>query len=273
MRIDFNTLVSQLPVSGVLEILSVEAQQQGSSIKAPCFKDGCGGSISFTTRGAKQGLGFCVKHRGGCNILQYANNLRKSETLRETAEWLNGEFLNLKKTSPNQEFNREIPLGWHNSMLEYCDQELAKEMEVGLVTGKSILSGHIAFAVHDPDGIKLGYVGKNLKTKEWKTPAKLDTSVLLYNMHRVTWSDEVFITREIETAIKYWQYGLPIVAAFGQNFLTGNQVDLIRRFKKLTFFRHDKDFLDNITYQAVCLMGNYWRVQTHPPEERIKDLL
>ena len=155
MRIDFAELVPSLPTAAVLDFLDAPYKEDGKYLKTEC--PDCKSVLSFCTFGQKKNIGFCTGEKKGMNLLQFASK-RSGNTVREMAELLVTQLLKLR-TQQNKPIELAIELdylrsGYHPHMSEH--------MEIGYCK-KGVLSGHVAYSVHNEKAEKIVYVGKSVK--------------------------------------------------------------------------------------------------------------
>ncbi|MHC1728018.1 MAG: hypothetical protein AB9866_18790 [Syntrophobacteraceae bacterium] len=266
MTLDFTALLSQLPTAAVLDLIGLEPKINGNYLYVPCQTENCEGSVAFCSRGEKQNLGYCPKCKKGTNLLKYAEK-RSGQPIREVAELLAKQVLKIQTTDRN----KPLPLDYALEPAHY-PEEYCREMELGICR-KGILAGHYAYAVHNDKGVKIAYVGWNLKDKKWKLPKQLDPLAVLYNLHRIEGST-VYVTSLIEECVWLFSYGIPVVATFGNEILTGRQIELISRFKFITFISHDNELVSPLGSSQLLSLSAYWRIRPFPTkEEEIARLL
>lgn len=145
---------------------------------------------------------------------------RQSIDLRSAAKELKDQFL-ITASEPK----RELP----NLELHYCSflkeknisEELAKELEIGLVKQHSIISGRIAFKTYDENGNHSGYVAYHPTKNEWFFPKNFRRT--LYNPKGFT---EGFLTVDLFTCVDLISKGFPAFALIGKSMTDAQEAQL-----------------------------------------------
>lgn len=161
---------------------------------------------------------------------------RKSLDLRAAAKELKDHFL----TEP-KEPEREIP----NLELHYCPyleqhgipEQLAKELEIGLVKQRSIMSGKIVFKTYDENRHHSGYVGYNPKDESWFFPKGYRRT--LYNPKNYE-GEEVVLTVDTFSAIDLIKNGSQAVALIGKT-MTDIQQTQLAKFSRILVIHPEAD--------------------------------
>lgn len=169
------------------------------------------------------------------SVINFLSHI-KGIDLRAAAKELKDHFLT--ETKPPK---REIP----NLEIHYCpflkeqgiSEELAKELEIGLVKQHSIVSGKIAFKTYDETGNHSGYVAYNFKKDEWFFPKGFRRTI--YNAHRIM-SGEVYLTVSILDTIKLFSQGTPSVSLIGKS-MTETQAEQLSRFTSVILVHPEPD--------------------------------
>ena len=160
----------------------------------------------------------------------------KGIDIRSAAQELKQQFLTEAK-----EPKREIP----NLELHHCkfleekgiSEELAKQLEIGLVKQHSIMAGKIAFKTYDESGQHSGYVGYNFQKDEWFFPKGFKRT--LYNPHRLT-EGEVTLTVDIFSCLSLIKDGTPCVALIGKT-MTDIQAEQLSGFTRVSLVHPEPD--------------------------------
>lgn len=139
-----------------LTYLGLKFKKNGSYLYFPCPK--CGNDAAIKFYGEKKNVSYCPACRTGNNIIALAVKL-KGIDFQEAKNLLLD-----KTTTPKKPIAGELHLTY---ALEWCDlmekegvnKELCQTIGVGKPKGKTMLSGCIAFTVHNEKGVKIAYYG------------------------------------------------------------------------------------------------------------------
>jgi len=154
--------------------------------------------------------------------------------LRGAAEWLKKTFLTEAKA-----LKREIP----ELVLEYhpflekagITKETAEAFEVGYCSKKSIMAGKIAFKIYDPEGIKVGYIGRILKPnknqREWFFP-KGFVRKMVYNSDRVKTDYAIVVPSALEVLYLY-QLGFSYTVGLLAKSATEAQIEILKQYRRI----------------------------------------
>ena len=95
--------------------------------------------------------------------------------------------------------------------------------------GYSETTKMVTIPMHSPDGMLLGFVARSIEGKEFKNTPGLPKSKILFNLHRIKASRNVYVVESSFDAIRLHQNGLPAVATLGAN-VSGRQVELLQKY-------------------------------------------
>ena len=226
MYLDFKEISSSVPFGALLDNLNIPYEDKKGELRGE-------DKFKFIVNVGKN-LFLCPsdKEIKGSVINFYA--AYADIGLRDAAGWLKETFLTAVKP-PKREIP-ELALEYH-TFLEKAGitEETAKAFEVGYCSKRSIMSGRIAFKIHDMDGTKVGYIGLNMKPKEgqskWFFP-KGFTRTFVYNGHRVK-TEYVIVTPSILDVLHLHQLGFPYVVGLLANSATDAQIDVLKRYKRI----------------------------------------
>jgi DNA primase len=87
----------------------------------------------------------------------------------------------------------------------------------------------VTIPVHSPTGMLVGFVGRSVEGKDFKNTPKLPKSKVLFNLHRIKNSREVYVVESAFDVIRLDQCGFPAVAILGSN-VSNIQVDLLKKY-------------------------------------------
>lgn len=218
-----------------------------SRVKFKDFLDWQNIPYTITQQGEIRGEGFIVTisknqyfdpktpNKIGGSVINFLAN-RKGVDLRTAAKEIKDHFLVAPK-----EPKREIP----NLELHYCkfledrgiSQELAKELEIGLVKQHSIIAGKLAFKTYDENGNHSGYVGYNISKDEWFFPKGFKRT--LYNPKKLD-SGGVILTVDLFTCLSLIARDNPAVSLIGKT-MTDIQAEQLSKFENILVVHPEPD--------------------------------
>ena len=102
----------------------------------------------------------------------------------------------------------------------------------------------VTIPVHSPDGLPVGFVARSIEGKEFKNTSNLPKSKVLFNLHRVKTSRNVYVVESSFDAIRLDQCGFPAVATLGSN-VSKVQVDLLKKYFNDIIVIADNDMAGN----------------------------
>lgn len=111
----------------------------------------------------------------------------------------------------------------------YAGRHITKESMEKFGLGYSEKRDMVTIPVHAPDGLPVGFVGRSVEGKDFKNTPGLPKSKVLFNLHRVKLSNEVYIVESSFDVIRMDQVGMPAVATLGAN-VSNIQIDLLKKY-------------------------------------------
>lgn len=197
-----------------------------------------------TQQGELKGDGFIVTKSK--NLYFNPNGEEKGSVINFLAKTkgidLRSAALELKKhfLLEPKEPTREIP----NLELSYCpflkergiSEELAKQLEIGFVKQRSIMSGKLAFKTYDENGNHSGYVAYNYSKDEWFFPKGFKRT--LYNPLRS--EGNVTLTISILETLDNIKNGIPSVSLIGKT-MTDIQAEQLSQFTSVVLVHPEPD--------------------------------
>jgi len=212
--LNFSEISSKIPFKDVLDWLNVPySATQNGELKGDGFIVNTSKNLYFNPNGDDKG-----------SVINFLSNL-KGIDLRSAAKELKDTFL----TTPTEP-KRDLP----NLELHYCpflkekgiSEELAKELEIGLVKQHSIIAGKLAFKTYDENGQHSGYVAYNMAKNEWFFPKNFRRT--LYNANRIT-GPEVICVVDLFSCVDLISKGVPAVCLIGKT-MTDTQAEQLSKF-------------------------------------------
>lgn len=87
----------------------------------------------------------------------------------------------------------------------------------------------VTIPVHSPDGMLVGFVGRSIEGKQFKNTSGLPKGKVLFNLHRIKASKEVYVVESSFDAIRLDQCGMSAVATLGAN-VSNFQINLLKKY-------------------------------------------
>lgn len=122
----------------------------------------------------------------------------------------------------------------------YTGRNITKESVEKFGLGYSEKQDMVTIPVHSPDGIPVGFVGRSVEGKDFKNTPGLPKSKVLFNLHRVKMSSEVYVTESSFDAIRLDQCGFPAVATLGSN-VSKTQIKTLQKYFNHVIVVSDND--------------------------------
>lgn len=122
----------------------------------------------------------------------------------------------------------------------YTGRNITKESVEKFDLGYSEKQDMVTIPVHSPDGIPVGFVGRSVEGKDFKNTPGLPKSKVLFNLHRVKMSSEVYVTESSFDAIRLDQCGFPAVATLGSN-VSKSQIKTLQKYFNHVIVVSDND--------------------------------
>jgi len=213
--LDFKEVARQITFEALLNHLNEPYETRGKSL---ITKDAF---ISLEKQ-----MFFWKENKKGGNVIQYAADVRQTTNL-EAARWLSKTFL--KNEIPEREIP-ELELRYSKEVEALnISEETAKNFEIGLPKGKTVMAGKVCFRCYDKSGAPIGYVG--LKDGKWFYPKGFRASEHLYNYNRRNGNQFcVLVSSPLEVA-KLFQDGKPQAVGLFSPSLSEAQNELLKTFR------------------------------------------
>jgi hypothetical protein len=210
-----------------LSVLGLEIKKDGSYIRFPAP---CGHEVVIRWHGEKKNVIYCPECKKGSNIFQLALDLKGidyADLVEKTA----------KPDRPiEEELNLNYELEWTKEMeKEGLNRELCERLGVGRPKGKTMLSGCVAFTVHNEAGVKIAYWGIRLADRKAIFHKSFNPELYLYNFHNCDPREEVRITNDLFACLHVLLGGNQCVCNFGLPYLSLRQYHLLSGCDRVVF--------------------------------------
>lgn len=128
----------------------------------------------------------------------------------------------------------------------------------------------VTIPVASPDGMTVGFVGRSVEGKDFKNTPGLPKSKVLFNLHRVKNSRQVYVVESSFDAIRLDQVGIPAVATLGAN-VSGVQIGLLQKyFSDIIVVADNDEAGGNMKERLLDKLGS--RVSVVQLDQKYKDI-
>ncbi len=171
----------------------------------------------------------------------------KQIDLREAASLLKSQFLSdIIEIKPKREIP-QLKLDWDSYIEERgITEEIAKEYEIGFVKQRSIVTGRIAFKIHDHTGKLVGYIGYKKEDESWFFPKGFKRP--LYNVFRLEDTKSVIVTTDPFDALRMASLGIKEVVSLLANSMTAQQEEQLIKFNYILLLHKEPGNIVNRLY-------------------------
>lgn len=215
--------ISTVPFKDVLDWLNIPYTVHNGELRGEGFIVDTAKNLYFNPKGTDKG-----------SVINFVST-KKETDLRTCAKIIKDNFLTAIK-----EPVRELP----NLELHYCKfleekgitEEMAKELEIGLVKQHSIISGRIAFKTYNEIGKHSGYVAYNIQKDDWFFPKSFKRT--LYNPKKC--GGNVILTVDIFSTLDFLKRGRESVALIGKT-MTLTQEEQLAKFPQVLLIHPEPD--------------------------------
>jgi hypothetical protein len=237
-----------------LKIVGIDGGQQGAYVYFPCT--GCGKQAVIKAYGDKKNIWYCPECKDKGHIISLIMKIAG-------IEWNEAKSLLEAKAFayPTAKIQKELALEYelqYNKFLEaqVISEEIAREYEIGVPKGKTMLSGCVAFTVHNENGKKVAYYGIRMKDLKPVFHKSFNPELYLYNYHRIDPEKDVYFITDMFDCIRTLSSGRQSVCNFGLPYLSAEQISLLQRLKYVSFdcsMNHNVE----VIYQLTTNLQNY----------------
>ncbi|OPY73239.1 MAG: hypothetical protein A4E62_00555 [Syntrophorhabdus sp. PtaU1.Bin002] len=229
-----------------LSFLGLTARKNGSYLNFPCID--CGNESAIRYYGERKNVAYCSTCKAGTNIIAMAVKL-KGIDFQEAKKLL------VEKTATTEETIQEkLSLKYELEFTidmekEGLSKELCDTVGVGRPKGKTMLSGCIAFTIHNETGLKVAYYGIRISDRRPKFHQSFNPELYLFAYHVADKNEEVLVTTDMFSCLRHLAQGEQAICNFGLPYLSSRQMELLSPFPYITFewlFTDKKDIMLNV---------------------------
>jgi DNA primase len=172
-------------------------------------------------------------HTSGRTYFESARYIKSKETETDISTLIDNK---LDKKPEFVEFDEFTIRRLNSAALEsprarryYSGRLITRESVEKFQLGYSEKQDMVTIPVHTPDGMCVGFVGRSVEGKEFKNTPKLPKSKVLFNLHRVKSSRQVYVVESSFDAIRLDQCSMPAVATLGAS-VNSTQIQLLQKY-------------------------------------------
>ena len=244
-----------------LKLLGFEAEQKGAYLYFPC---NCGDKKVIKAYGEKKNVFYCPKCNASGHIIKLVLEIMTEKDtepwdFKKASDFLLEKAMTYGAQKIMRELNMSYTLQYHAFLKEQgISEELASDLGIGIPQGKTMLSGCVAFTVHNEKGMKIAYYGIRVKDRKAVFHKSFNPELYLYNRHRIQNDQEVLFTTDIFDCVRLIGEGKQAVSNFGLPYLSATQIELLQMCKYVEFRVEDQQ-IQEISKQVIHNLSNYYR--------------
>jgi len=212
-----------------LKLLGLEVEQKGAYVHFPCT---CGNSSIIKAYGEKKNVYYCPNCKESGHIIKLVMHNKKLDW-DGASRLLEEKALAYPAAKITSELNITYDLRYHKFLEQKeITEETALKFGIGVPTGKTMLSGCVAFTVFDEKGMKVAYYGIRMKDEKTVFHNSFNPELYLYNYNHIKPESEVTLTTNMFKCIQLLQNeGIQAICNFGLPYLSPTQLALIELCK------------------------------------------
>jgi predicted RNA-binding Zn-ribbon protein involved in translation (DUF1610 family) len=228
----YQEAIQTINTERALAVLGLTVKKNGAYLYFPCPT--CGNEAAIRHYGEKKNISYCPSCKSGDNIISLACKAKGMEFQEAKA------FLIEKAAVVDKPIDQELKLNYE---LEWCDlmekeglnRELCQTIGIGRPKGKTMLSGCVAFTVHNEAGVKIAYYGIRIADRRPIFHKSFNPELYLFGYHAADPEEEVLVTTDLFSCLRHLAEGKQATCNFGLPYLSVRQMDLLSPFRLITF--------------------------------------
>jgi len=241
-----------------LKLLGIEGEQKGAYVYYKCIN--CDDQAVIKAFGDKKNLYYCPKCKDKGHIVKLVMNIKDLDW-EHASNLLKDKAISYPSGKITTELKVTYDLQYHKFLKEKgITEETAVKYGIGVPKGKTMLSGCVAFTVHDEKGMKITYYGIRMKNGKPVFHNSFNPELYLYNYNRITTENEVVLTLDIFKCVQWMQNeGIQVICNFGLPYLSSAQLALLE-FCKYVALTPDTESAKHMIMQ-VAELETYIRIK------------
>ena len=229
-----------------LSLIGIEFTANGAYLKFACPKEGCEGQAVIKTYGDKKNFYYCPKCKSRRHVISLAMSA-KTLYWQSVCDLLTEKAATVNAKKNTEELNLSYTLQYHDFLKEKgFDEKTATFMEIGVPTGRTMLSGSVAFLVRDESGMKVSYYGIRMKDGKAVFHKFFNPELYLYNLCNVDANEPVYLTTDMFKCVRLNAIGKHYICNFGLPYLSNAHLDLLQDTDRL-ILRVDEKAVKSLT--------------------------
>lgn len=243
------------------KVLDIKASQQGAYVYFPCTS--CGKQAVIKAYGSKKNVWYCPECKGKGHIISLVmafQNANDSEPwdYEKAQRFLVDKALGFSTARIKKELNITYDMEYDPFLeTQGITRETCEKLQIGRPTGKTMLSGCIAFTVYHEEK-KIAFFGIRIKDQQRVFHKSFNPELYLYNFDRVDPEQEVYVTDDIFECIRLIQSDVPALCNFGLPYLSNSHLEMLQKCKYVSVVSENGN-MDEIRKQLYESFSNYVR--------------
>jgi hypothetical protein len=244
-----------------LKLLGIASEQKGAYIYFLCS---CGDKKVIKAYGEKKNVFYCPKCKDSGHIIKLVSEIMNAKDtenwdFKRASDFLAEKAMSCEAHKITRELTMDYKLHYHPFLKEQgMSEELAADIGIGVPQGKTMLSGCLAFTVHNEQGMKIAYYGIRLKDRKAVFHKSFNPELYLYNWHHIQNDQEVLFTTNMFDCVRLIGEGKQSVSNFGLPYLSTAHLELLQRCKYIEFIVDDQQ-IKEFSKQVIHNLRNYYR--------------
>jgi len=244
-----------------LKLLGIEAEQKGAYLYFSCS---CGNKKVIKAYGEKKNVFYCPKCKASGHIIKLVSEIMSEKDaekwdFKKASDFLAEKAMTCGVPKITRELTMDYKLHYHPFLKEQgISEEFAADLGIGVPQGKTMLSGCLAFTVHNDQGIKIAYYGIRLKDRKAIFHKSFNPELYLYNWYCIQQDGEVLFTTNLLDCVRLIGEGKQSVSNFGLPYLSTSHLELLQKCRFVEFICENQH-IQEISKQVINNLQNYYR--------------
>ncbi len=253
--VNYKDMLQAVDTEKALSLIGIEFQAQGAYAKFAC--PNCEGLAVIKEYGDKKNLYYCPSCKASGHIISLVMKNRG-------IEWDAAiEFLNKAHASNAKKITEELKISYELGFSDFIkdkgvSEDMCRFLEIGVPKGKTMLSGSVAFAVRDENGVRIAYYGIKMKDGKPIFHKSFNPELYLYNLCNINKTEPLYLTTDIFKCVGNIENGKQSICNFGLPYLSKTQLDLLRSVEYIVFQVED---IKQFAVQMAENRMNYFRFE------------
>ena len=258
---NYTEILQTVDTIKALKLLGIASEQKGAYIYFLCS---CGEKKVIKAYGEKKNVYYCPKCKDSGHIIKLVSEIMNAKDtekwdFKRASDFLAEKTMSYEAHKITRELTMDYELQYHPFLKDQgISEELATNLGIGVPRGKTMLSGCLAFTVHDEQGMKIAYYGTRLKDRKAVLHKSFNPELYLYNWHQIQHDREVLFATNLLDCVRLIGEGKQTVSNFGLPYLSAAHLELLQRCKYIEFIVEDQQ-LQEFSKQVIQNLRSYYR--------------